>query len=493
MLSSFKFKFVFICLFFNILSPAFGQVLNNLSLKESIAKAQHSSLSYKIAFNIAQSNRWNYQIFKAGLLPKLNISGEIPNYYRNISKITLPSGENDFVVENFIGGSASLNLRQNIPLTGGSFTVSSSLQRIDNLGTFSSKAYTSVPLSLSYFQNNLFINELKWNGKLEKLKLTETERKYAEDLEDIAFNAVLRFFDVISAESKLKLDSQNLKNIDTLLKTSEARYAIGTKTLNDILQIRISYGNAKTSLNSSLLRLHTSKQELIRFLNLEKDRDIGLVTPDFPKFVFIDLKEALLQAAKNRKFGIEFKRRKLEAELAVKRTAAATAPAVSIRANIGLTQTNADFVASYSSLLRNQYLTIGFSVPIIDWGSNKANRKKALSMQELEIANIEQENVFYEQEIESEIINWNMLQQQASISKETVNLAQRRYEIAKQKYLLGTLTFTDFNNSQLEKDKASGDYLDIIKSFWMAHYKIRRITLYDFEKKNEINFKNLID
>lgn len=482
-----KIFLVLIFLSFN----TFGQAPSNLTLEDAIHLAQKNSLDYKIAVNIARSYYWNYQRFKAGFLPKLSLSGTLPDYYRSINQITLPNGQNDFVNQDVANSSLNLNLSQNIGITGGNVVFGSSLRRIDNFGNFRNSSYTSVPFTISYFQDNLFYNDFKWQKKIEPIRLQEAQRGYLENLENISYNAISQYFDLLLAEVQLKLDRQNLKNIDTLMKITQARFDIGTVQLNDVLQSKVSLLNAKRSLSNALLYVQTAKQNMVRFLNLDKNTEVQLVTPDDIVFFNIDPQVALAKAQGNRKYILEHQRRRLEAEQALAKTKSETGPSINFRGNLGLTQTGSNLSMAYQDLLRNQSVTIGFNIPLVDWGVNKSNRKRAEASLELEKNNIAQEQITAEQEIYYQVMKWGMQKEQIQLSIEANNLSQQRYEIAKQKYALGSLGYTDYNNAQLDKDKAVTEYMNNLRDYWSMYYLLRRLTLFDFSKNKMIEITDL--
>ena len=62
--------------------------------------------------------------------------------------------------------------------------------------------------------------------------------------------------------------------------------------------------------------------------------------------------------------------------------------------------------------------------------------------------------------------------------------------MAKNRYLIGKIDITNLNIAQNEKDLARLDYINTLRDFWLAYYRLRRITLYDFEK-GEALFNNI--
>jgi len=468
--------------FFNLMA----QSANHITLQDAIEMAKKKSLDYKIATFVSKSSYWNYNSFKAKFLPKLSLDGTLPDYYRTINTITLPSGQNDFVSQNVSNSSAALNLSQNVVSTGGTISINSSLRRIDNLGNSNNTAYTTIPFSVSYYQKNIFYNEFKWERKIEPLKLKESEVEYVENLENIAYKTVEKYFDLLQAEVQLKLDEQNVRNIDTLLKSTQARFEIGTVNLNDLLQTKVSLLNAKQSLIASRLTLRTAQQGLKRYLNEDMNLPITLSIPDSILFFDIEVEQAVKYAKTNKKYNLEFKRRLLEAKQEIKRTVAESGPTVSLSSNFGVTQTGKNVLNSYSDLLRNQSITIGLYLPLVDWGVNSSRRKRAEANLDLEITNIAQQELSNEQEVVAEVMKWQTQNEQMKLVRETRELAQQRYNIALQKYSVSSITYTEFNNAQLQKDRAVTEYIAYLRNFWLIYYAIRKMTLFDFENNSQI-------
>ena len=75
-----------------------------------------------------------------------------------------------------------------------------------------------------------------------------------------------------------------------------------------------------------------------------------------------------------------------------------------------------------------------------------------------------------------------MLKEQVVISQKADEIADKRYDIAKNRYLIGKISITDLNLALRDKDEAKGAYIASLRSFWQAYYNLRYLTLYDFEE-----------
>lgn len=78
------------------------------------------------------------------------------------------------------------------------------------------------------------------------------------------------------------------------------------------------------------------------------------------------------------------------------------------------------------------------------------------------------------------------------INDEGQEIALKRYEITKKRYVLGKITITDLNIAQEEKDKAVVDYLNSLEKFWLDYYTLRRVTLYDFKADEKITIEDIL-
>jgi outer membrane protein len=261
--------------------------------------------------------------------------------------------------------------------------------------------------------------------------------------------------------------------------------------LNDLLQTKVSLLTAKKAVANAQLQLEIARQGFVKYLNLDREIKIGLVIPEDINNFEINEEAALEHAKRNRKSILEFQRRRLEAEQSLARSKSETGPELSIRSNIGFSQRGNNLNQAYNQLLNNQTFVLGISIPLVDWGVNKSNRKRAEASLELEKNNISQQMMSIEQEIVLQVMKWGMLKDQLAIAKEARELANRRYEIARQKFTLGTLNFTDFNNAQFEKDRAVIDYINNLRNYWSLYYLIRRLTHYDFQNDRFITLEDL--
>jgi outer membrane protein len=73
------------------------------------------------------------------------------------------------------------------------------------------------------------------------------------------------------------------------------------------------------------------------------------------------------------------------------------------------------------------------------------------------------------------------------ISAKADTVATKRFDVAKNRYVIGKIGISDLYIAQSEKDAALQAYVQALRGYWSAYYRLRRVTLYDFAEKHEID------
>lgn len=462
----------------------FGQS-EKISLKSAIKLAQEKSTDYRAAYNRKQSNYWRYKNYKSSFLPQLRMDATLPSYSNSTRRITNDSGQDIFVNQNQSRLEANLSITQSVPYTGGSLSLNTQIERVDIYGNNAQKGYSVIPFSINYFQNSIFYNAYKWDKKIETLLFEESKKEFVESMEQIALNTSTRFFRLLKVQKQLKISQKNLSNQDTLFQIAKARFKMGKIAENDLLQMELSLLNSKNNVISNEIALKKSTQNLARYLGI-KDEAFELIIPKKIEIFDVNVSKALEEAKLNRKSVIAFRRKRLEAEKTLAKVKGENKLEVNIRANFGVSQQGPIFNELFNDFNKQQNVTLTLGIPIFDWGVAKSKRKIAEASLDLVKTNIEEEQQAFEQEIYLHTLNWSNQKAFLATTDKAQEIALKRYEITKKRYILGKITITDLNLAQQEKDRAIVQYLNSLEKFWVDYYTLRRLTLYDFVTNKKI-------
>ena len=136
-----------------------------------------------------------------------------------------------------------------------------------------------------------------------------------------------------------------------------------------------------------------------------------------------------------------------------------------------------------------------FSVPIFDWGMGKGRVKMAKARAEMTRSQIEQAEIDYRHEVYTLLEQFTNQRNQCEVSRRAQAIALDRYAIAMDNFRRGTLSVTDMNTAQSERDTANKTYVESLATFWQYYYDLRGRTLYDFINKVDIvtEFEKIIE
>ena len=73
-----------------------------------------------------------------------------------------------------------------------------------------------------------------------------------------------------------------------------------------------------------------------------------------------------------------------------------------------------------------------------------------------------------------------------ALSAKGDTVAAKRFEVALNRYVIGRITIDNLYVAQNEKDQALSQFVQALRGYWQAYYRLRRLTLYDFAAGQQI-------
>ncbi len=488
----FKFLVLTVCQLF-IFGIASAQDTLTLSLQQVVEMASaQASKSYLLKHQYLGSY-WAYKSFRAGLLPALSLQAEMPNFVRSISPVTQEDGSIEYRYRYFSTSSIELSLNQKIALTGGSVFLSTSLQRTDFFNENNTVSYLSTPINIGVIQPLFAHNSYKWEKLIEPIKYQEAEKEYLTEREAISKEVTGLFFDLALARLNIEIARANFSVNDTLFQIAQGRYNIGTIAQDELLQMELTHLNAKSALNDAVLNLEIAEFNLSSFLRLKSTIKLQLVIPEKISLINIATEKAISEAKKNNPNILSYNRQLIEAERDVQKTKAESRLNADIYAIFGLTQSAQNIEEVYDNPQDRQQFQLGIEIPLLDWGQAKGKNKMAESACEVVNLQIEQKLLDFEQNVFLQTALFNKLNEQLLIAAKSDTIAQLRYRVSKQRFMIGKIDVLNLKMAAGEKDLAQRDYLQSLRLYWIQYYQMRMITLYDFVENKIItaDFNNL--
>ncbi|MGE5449263.1 MAG: TolC family protein [Bacteroidales bacterium] len=460
-----------------------------LGLQDVVTLAIEQSAELKYAQNTNVRYYWRYKNFKTHNLPKLVLEGAAPNFIQSNEEVQQPDGSSEFKPIYKLKTNAELSLNQSISLTGTYISASTSAIRVQDFNKETTE-YSGTPFSFGFYQPIFAVNWLKWQKKIEPLVYDEGQKYFIQRIEEISLNTMYRFFTYLSVQTNYNLAESALKNSTINLKIAQTKKDLGTISENNFARIELAVLTAQKALNKARMDLKNADFELKSYIGLPLDEKIDLKIPTDITLYEIDPEKALTEARANRKEGSEYKRRLIEAERNLKSAKSNTGLSATLQGSYGLSKSALNMTGIYNKPERQQYLSLGLSIPILDWGQSASAVKIAEVDRDLIIFDVEKDRTDFERSVIVQVEQFSLLKDQLVTTKEADKVAANGYQIALKQFQNGETTITDLNISLQERDNAKRDYINSLRSYWEAYYKLRILTLYDFEENAKIGYIN---
>lgn len=459
-----------------------AQQVLRLDLKRTIALANDSSLSAFRYQNMYLSGYWEYRSYKAARLPSLSLNLTPAQYYRYITQRYDSQADVDVYREQqMFSATAGLSLVQNFDLLGGTFYVDTQLDYLRNFGDVNSTQFSTVPFRIGYQQDLLGFNAFRWDRKIEPLKFEKVKKQFIYNSESVSEEAVNYFFSLAMAQADYRLAEDNLATADTLYAIGKQRQKIAAISQADLLTLKLDKVNARNTLKNAEITRKRAMSALATFLNLDKNTYIEIDLPSRPRYVDIPTDRALLLAKENNPTYLEQRQNVLEAEREVDRTKKESRFNASVNASVGFNQVADNLGAAYRNLLQQDLVSLTVSIPLVDWGVRKG--KYNMARNNLNVVKIaaRQEEISLEEDVMMTVSDFNVQQDLIASASEALDLAELAYDQTRRRFIIGKADISSLTLSLNRQQEAQKNYIQALQNYWLNYYKIRKLTLHDFE------------
>lgn len=452
-----------------------------LTLEEAIQLAQTNSHDARIARSEFLSAEWDFKAYRSSYLPALSLNGSAPGFLRSFDNITQNDGTLSFVEQRRTFSQMNFSVSQPLTMTGGTLNFSSGLNYLDQQGTFSSQEWQSNPFSVTLFQPLFQFNAMKWDRIIEPMQYELAKKSYIEQIAEIETEVADLFFAVYDAQKSIEIASFNVAVNDTIFTLSQGRFEIGRIAENDLLQSEYQLINAQTEQANATINYERALRDLKTVLDLPYNLELSVIPPLETPTIDVDPDIAVELARRYRPAFTNLELQQLFAEQEVEQ-ARKSQRNVNLTASYGLNQNSESFNNVFVDPLEQQRFSVSFQVPIFQWGARKSRLNAALEDQD----RVEEEQILLEKQFDQtvyfQVKQLQLLEQQVEIAAQADTIATRRFEVARNRYLVGNIDITELFNAQREKDQANRAFILTLRQFWTSLYTLRRLTLFDFSQ-----------
>ena len=468
--------------------PAAAQTVV-LDIDQTMSLATGGSVSaqqYRSQYDVS---RYAFLSWEASRKPQFLLESTPVMYERYMTRRYLSVEDIDvYRQQRYLYSQWGITATQEFGPLGGQFYGSTQLGWLQTFGDGSQSQFMTVPVSVGYRQDLLFFNPLKWDRRIEPLKLTQAEKELSYKIEMAGKTAVEKFFTLALAQDQYRMAEEYQESCDTIYSIAERRFRIASISKAELGILDLERVNALTALANARISRKRAMEDLSVYLGLDKNSDIELVIPSVPSGLYVNVDEAIAYARENNPTFIEHQVELEQARRDAEKARIQKSINLGLDFSLGLNQVANGFWAAYTHPLIQDMAVVSLTVPIWDWGNRKNAWESAVSrVRAAEYASEESAR-----DIELEVrLTVDEFNERLSI----LETAQQAYEIAEdvytqtlQRFIKGQTDAFNLSLAQSYWQTARQNKIASLQNYWLSYYHLRSLTLYDFHSRQPIRY-----
>lgn len=471
-----------------VIFSASAQQKVTLDLDRTVRLATDSTLAAQKYQSTYNASRYQYLSWQATRKPQFSLNSTPVMYERYMTQRYLSMEDIDvYRQQRMLYSQAGISATQTMERWGGQFYGSTQLGYLRTFGDQNQTQFMSVPIAVGYKQELMFYNPLKWAKQIEPLKLTLAEKNLTYGIETISEKAVSKFFTLALAQDQLRMAEEYLASCDTIYAIAQRRFKIASISKAELSILELEKTNARTTLANARISRQRAAQELAIYLGMERTTDIELVIPTVMQSLHIDAAEAIQYARENNPQYLSSRKAVTEARRDAERARVEKNLSVSLDASVGLNQVADEFVDAYRHLLSQDKATITLSIPLKDWGKRKNAWLAARST--VETAERAEQEIARDTELDVALTVAEFNERQAIVetAREALTIAEDAYAQTLQRFIKAQADAYSLSIAQSHWQTARQNQISSLQNYWLAYYHLRRLTLYDYQRRQTIS------
>ncbi len=457
-----------------------------LNLPEVLELALGRSIELKRARSEAYEQELGFARARMAFVPQLFANATLPSINRAIEVRPLPDGRDEFVNRSTMYNDVGLSLEYQMERTGGRLMLQSNLERLDIFKTSLfdyRRTYFISPLQASYSQPVFAFNELKWQKERLSLLYLQFKENYARIRENILMEAIESFGSCFLAQNRVVLAKMRLAETDSVLVIKRKLFDLGRVSRSELVRLELTQNNNDADLRAKSVAWQHEQIKLADKLGLAREILIVLAEPDHPIDVEIDVLMAMDMAISNAFIRYRQQQRLREAEADQLRASRNRDIAIDLDLTLGVNSTAERLGNLFSPLLDRQIFRATFRAPLTGYERYRLGDRIAAERYEQEVLSQELERLELSREAFVKVTRLEMLRETLTAKQQAQQTAAEILQLVTSQFLSGEVSYADLTVALQERQQALLDYYDHLIDIIRQYYDIRRLCMYDFEKR----------
>ena len=469
-----------------------------LDLEKSISIAKEKSYDMLNLKQDLKISEYNLKSATSKFKTHVDLNLVSPQYTETVRQFEDTTGISFYPIKQ-LNYSGSLVINQSLP-TDGNIYIRSGLSDYDDFNGNERLFNMNTRLGLTQPIDALYgYNSIKSSYKQATLAYERSSKQLKREELNLVYNVTNVFFNLISVQKSEEIARMNLERQKEAYTIAKNKYDAGLIKEVDALQMEVDLAEAQNSYDLAVISQSSDMNSFKQMIGLQLTDSVVLSSELTYKIVIVDPKKAVKLALDNR---LEIREQEIQIELSkmnIKRQKAEGMIKGDLTAyfeKIGVS--NQSLNTNLSSAVNNslkdfknrpQNFGIGFNitVPILDWGENRALVNAAKAQLQQNIYSQEETKRTIEREILNLVEELNSSLKRLQLLEKNVLVAEKSFSITRQRFSDGNI---DSQALALERERLNNAYNSHLRAYINYQVKladIMRKTFYDFQRDTSIN------
>jgi outer membrane protein len=466
-----------------------GNAQQKLTLSEAIEIAQQKSRNIKKSKLNLYGNQRSLDAQRASLKSKFAL--DVTPFDYNQSRIF-----NDLFsrwnTNKDYNSFANFSVIQPIVATNGTISLINRFGYRDNYSEFQDSRTKT-------FSNNLYLqldqpiftyNRTKIQLKELELNLENATIGNALELLSLEQSVTRSFYAFYQQQNNLQIANDEYENQKISYEITKNKVDADLLAQEELYQAELNLATSKSTLENTQVLLDNAADDFKLLLGVDLTEqltvevDINFITRK------VDLNQALVFGLENR---MELRQRAIDIERSkfeLIKTKALNEFKGAVGLSLGVFGDNERAPNVYETPAINPRMSISFSIPIFDWGENRARMDVANSTLDIRKVDLEVEKNDITINIRKIYRNLQNLENQIQIAEQNVKNATLTYDLNLERYKNGDLTSIDLNRFQSQLSQKKSALADALINYKIELLNLKIQSLYNFETQEPVLIPN---
>ena len=464
-----------------------------LTLQESIELAKEKSYTMRNLKEDLKIAEYNLKSATSSLKTHIDFSLTMPEFNQTVRTWDDTTGVSFYSIKRMdYGGMVTVNQ----PLiTNGNIYWETSLNSYDDFynqdrsATFNTRLRLRQPIDALYGYN-----AIRSSLKSARLDYERSNKSLRREELNLVYRVSSSYYNLLSLQRSTEIALLDYERQTEANEIAQNKYASGLIREVDALQMEVDLAEAQNSYEMALINQESAINSFKELLGIELTDSVMLKDELKYNVVTVDVEKAVEYALKNR---TELRERDIAIEqqqMAIRQRKAEGMVRGYFDAYVQKTGTSmGDMNTTYGSTIQtsandfvdrpiNYGVGLTLSVPLLDWGENKAQVRAAEARQRQNYLAKEELERNIETEIRNSVAQLNNNLKRLQLLEKNVVIAEKSFAITLQRFTDGDI---DSQTLALERNRLNSAYrshLSAYIAYQLSLADIMRKTLYDFEK-----------